>query len=150
LINNKLLLSAAIALAASPAAFAQQASTAQDADYGGKRFSVVGGVTLLEPHSDPAEGIDIDGGPAPTLSATWHVDDNWGAALWGVADRFTHRVRGPEGKIGTSEQRPVALSGQDPFGEPVMTCRPFVGLGVDESNISREDLNPGGDHVGLE
>lgn len=150
LINNKLLLSAAIALAASPAAFAQQASTAQDADYGGKRFSVVGGVTLLEPHSDPAEGIDIDGGPAPTLSATWHVDDNWGVELWGAADRFNHRVRGPEGKIGTIEQQPVALSGQYHFGEPDMTFRPFVGLGVYESNISREDLNPGGDHVGLE
>ena len=146
-LSSKLLIASALALAASPAAFAQQA---QDADYGGKRFSVVGGVTLLEPHSNPTEGIDIDGGPAPTLSATWHVNDNWGVELRGAADKFNHRVRGPDGKIGTIEQQPVALSGQYHFGQPDMTFRPFVGLGVYESNISDEDIAQGGDHVGLD
>ena len=149
-LHNKLTLAAALALIASPAAFAQDAfDQASDTDYGGKRVSVVGGVTLLQPHHNPTEGIDIDGGPAPTLSATYHVDDNWGVELWGAADRFDHRVRGREGKIGTIEQQPIALSGQYHFGQPDMTFRPFVGLGLYESNISNEDLNPGGDHVGL-
>src|SRR5690606_12937226 len=144
---NKLVIASALALAASPAAFAQQA---QDTDYGDKRVSVVGGVTPLQPHRDPAEGIDVDGGPAPTLSATWHVDNNWGVELWGAADRFNHRVRGPEGKIGTIEQQPIALSGQYHFGQPDTTFRPFVGVGVYESNISEEDIAQGGDHVGLD
>lgn len=142
---NKLTLTAALALAASPAAFAQDAS-----DYGGKRFSVVGGGALLQPHDDPATGIDIDGDPAPTLSATWHVNDSWGVELWGAADKFNHRVRGPDGRIGTIDQQPIALSGQYHFGQPDMTFRPFVGLGVYESNISNEDIAQGGDHVGLD
>ncbi|MGY0633769.1 OmpW/AlkL family protein [Luteimonas sp. A478] len=151
ILHNKLTIAAAIALLASPAAFAQDSfDQRSDADYGGKRVSIVGGVTLLEPHSNPAEGIDIDGGPAPTLSATWHVDDNWGVELWGAADSFDHRVRGPEGKIGTVEQQPIALSGQYHFGQADQTFRPFVGLGVFQSNISDEDLNPGGDHVSLD
>lgn len=149
-IPNKLALAAALALAASPAAFAQDApGQASNTDYGGKRVSVVGGVTLLEPHHNPTAGIDIDGGPAPTLSATYHIDDNWGVELWGAADTFNHRVRGPEGKIGTIEQQPIALSGQYHFGQPDMTFRPFVGLGLYESNISDEDISQGGDHVGL-
>lgn len=150
-LHNKLTIAAALALLASPAAFAQDSfNQTSDTDYGGKRVSIVGGVTLLEPHSNPAEGIDIDGGPAPTLSATWHVNDNWGVELWGAADSFDHRVRGPEGKIGTVEQQPIALSGQYHFGQADQTFRPFVGLGLFQSNISDEDLNPGGDHVSLD
>lgn len=142
-IFRSLTLASALALAATPA-LAQDSDTAS-----GKRFSVVGGVTVLDPHSDPATGLDIDGGPAPTLSATWHVTDNWGVELWGAADKFNHRVRGPEGKIGTIEQQPIALSGQYHFGEADNTFRPFVGLGVFESNISNEDIAGGGDHIGL-
>ena len=142
-IFRSLTLSSALALAATPA-LARDSDTAS-----GKRFSVVGGVTVLDPHSDPATGLDIDGGPAPTLSATWHVTDNWGVELWGAADKFNHRVRGPEGKIGTIEQQPIALSGQYHFGEADNTFRPFVGLGVFESNISNEDIAGGGDHIGL-
>lgn len=138
-----LTLTSALALAAAPA-LAQDTGTAS-----GKRFSVVGGVTLMEPHSDPATGLDIDGGPAPTLSATYHATDNWGVELWGALDKYNHRVRGPEGKIGTIEQQPIALSGQYHFGEADNTFRPFVGLGVYESNISNEDIAGGGDHVGL-
>lgn len=145
-LHRNLIIAAAIAAVASPAAFAQGADT----DYGGKRVSVVGGATLLQPHHDPATGFDIDGDPAPTLSATWHINDNWGVELWGAADKFNHRVRGPQGKVGTIDQQPVALSGQYHFGQADMTFRPFVGLGLYESNISNEDLNPGGDHVSLD
>lgn len=150
-LHNKLTIAAALALLASPAAFAQDSfSQSSDADYGGKKVSIVGGVTLLEPHSDPAEGLDIDGGPAPTLSATWHVNDNWGVELWGAVDKFDHRMRGRDGKIGTVEQQPIALSGQYHFGQADQTFRPFVGLGIFESNISDEDIAMGGDHVGLD
>lgn len=150
-LHNKLTIAAALALLASPAAFAQDSfSRSSDADYGGKKVSIVGGVTLLEPHSNPAEGLDIDGGPAPTLSATWHVNDNWGVELWGAVDKFDHRVRGRDGKIGTVEQQPIALSGQYHFGQADQTFRPFVGLGIFESNISDEDIAMGGDHVGLD
>ncbi|MGO1892161.1 MAG: OmpW/AlkL family protein [Luteimonas sp.] len=150
-LHNKLAIAATLALAASPAAFAQDAF-AQDSDsnYGGKRVSIVGGATLLQPHHDPATGIDIDGDPAPTLSATYHIDDNWGVELWGAVDKFNHRVRGPEGKIGSIDQQPIALSGQYHFGQPDMTFRPFVGLGLYESNISNEDISQGGNHVGLD
>lgn len=58
-------------------------------------------------------------------------------------------MRGDDGKVGTIEQQPVALSGQYHFGQADNTFRPFVGLGYYQSNISNEDLNPGGDHVGL-
>ena len=59
------------ALALSPAAFAQDAGAAPADTASGKRFAVVGGVTLLQPKSGPATGIDkVDGGPAPTLSAS--------------------------------------------------------------------------------
>ncbi|TKS54927.1 OmpW family protein [Luteimonas yindakuii] len=143
-IFRTLTLASALTLATTPVLAQEGGDTAS-----GKRFSVVGGVTLMEPHSDPATGLDIDGGPAPTLSATWHVTDNWGVELWGAADKFNHRVRGPEGKIGTIEQQPIALSGQYHFGEADNTFRPFVGLGVYESNISNEDIAGGGDHIGL-
>lgn len=138
-----LTLASALALVATPA-LAQDGDTAS-----GKRFSVVGGVTLLEPHHDPATGYDIDGGPAPALSASYHITDNWGVELWGLADTVDSRVRGPEGKVGTIEQQPIALSGQYHFGQADNVFRPFVGLGYYHSNISGEDLNPGGDHIGL-
>lgn len=148
---RKLSLASAIALLASPAAFAQDTGPLSTDTSTGKRVSVVGGVALLQPDSDPLPGsrIDVDGDPAPTLSATYHVNDNIGVELWGAADKFDHRVRGDGGKIGTIKQQPIALSGQYHFGQADNTFRPFVGLGYYRSNISDEDLNPGGDHVGL-
>ncbi|NLG23942.1 MAG: OmpW family protein, partial [Clostridiales bacterium] len=76
---------AVIALLAAPSAFAQDGDTAS-----GKRFSVVGSATILQPDSDPLPGarIDADGDVAPTVSATYHVTDNIGVELWGAADRF--------------------------------------------------------------
>ncbi|WP_407353874.1 OmpW/AlkL family protein [Luteimonas sp. R10] len=148
---RKLSLATAIALVASPAAFAQDTGPLSTDTASGKRISVVGGVTLLQPDSDPLPGarIDVDGDPAPTVSATYHVNDNIGVELWGAADKFNHRVRGDGGKIGTIDQQPIALSGQYHFGRADNTFRPFVGLGYYQSNISNEDLNPGDDHVGL-
>lgn len=74
-----LTLAAAVSLALSPAAFAQQSDTAS-----GKRFSVVGGVTLLDPKDDTDRnnGLEFDGGPAPTASVSYHFTDNISAELW--------------------------------------------------------------------
>jgi outer membrane protein len=143
------------ALAFAPSAFAQDtdsssadASSTQTAS--GKRIAIVGGGAILKPDSDPAPGLDIDGGSAPTLSASWYVNDNIAIELWGAADKFNHRVRGPEGKIGTVEQQPLALSGQYHFRDADAVMRPFVGLGYYESNFSNEDISGGGPHVGLD
>jgi outer membrane protein len=84
------------------------------------------------------------------LSASWYVNDNVAIELWGAADKFNHRVRGPEGKIGTVEQQPLALSGQYHFRQADAVMRPFVGLGYYESNFSNEDISAGGPHVGLD
>ncbi len=99
------------ALALSAPAFAQDA-TGDTAS--GKHFAVVGGISLLQPKTDPADGIDkVDGGPAPTLSASYYFNDNFAIELWGAADKFNHRVRADGlGKVGSVEQQPLALSAQ--------------------------------------
>ena len=117
------------AIAFAPSALAQDAAgadttttdtaavttTDDNGTVSGKRIAIVGGGAILKPDSDPATGLDIDGGTAPTLSASWYLNDNMAIELWGAADKFNHRVRGPEGKIGTVEQQPIALSGQYHF-----------------------------------
>jgi outer membrane protein len=152
------------ALAIAPSAFAQDAAgtdatttdtgavttTDSNGTVSGKRIAIVGGGAILKPDSDPATGLDIDGGTAPTLSASWYFNDNMAIELWGAADKFNHRVRGPEGKIGTVEQQPIALSGQYHFRAADAVMRPFVGLGYYESNFSNEDISGDGLHAGLE
>jgi outer membrane protein len=143
------------ALAFAPSAFAQDTdSTTADASStqtaSGKRIAIVGGGAILQPDSNPTPGLDIDGGSAPTLSASWYVNDNIAVELWGAADKFNHRVRGPEGKIGTVEQQPLALSGQYHFRDADAVMRPFVGLGYYQSNFSNEDISGDGLHVGLD
>jgi outer membrane protein len=140
------------ALALAPTAFAQNADTDTAS---GKKFAVVGGVALLQPKNNPADGIDkIDGGPAPTLSASYYFNDNIAVELWGAADKFDHRVRTDGGaKAGTVEQQPLALSAQYHFGQADNTFRPFLGVGYYESNFSNEkisSLSGNGDHVSLE
>ena len=148
---HKLSLALISAIAFAPAAFAQDASVDSSTDTAsGKRIAIVGGGAILEPDSNPTPGLDIDGGTAPTLSASWYVNDNIAIELWGAADKFNHRVRGPEGKIGTVEQQPIAISGQYHFRDADAVMRPFVGLGYYESNFSNEDISAGGPHVGLE
>lgn len=152
------------AMAIAPAAFAQDAgntdttttdtaavtTTDSNGTVSGKRIAIVGGGAILKPDSDPATGLDIDGGTAPTLSASWYINDNMAVELWGAADKFNHRVRGPEGKIGTVDQQPIALSGQYHFRDADAVMRPFVGLGYYESNFSNEDISGDGPHVGLD
>ena len=136
------------AVLAAPSAFAQEDAGSAS----GKRFSVVGSATILQPDSDPLPGarIDADGDVAPTLGATWHVNDNVGVELWGAADRFNHRVRGDAGKIGTVESQPIALSAQYHFGDADRTFRPFVGLGYHQTNFSNEAIaTADGAHAGL-
>ncbi|CBA17395.1 OmpW/AlkL family protein [Xanthomonas albilineans] len=137
------------ALAFAPAAFAQDDDTAS-----GKHFSVVGSATLLDPHSKPANGLHVDGGPAPTISASWLINDNWAVELWGAPDKFSHRVRTDAvGKVGNVKQQPVALSGQYHFGAADNVFRPFVGVGYYQSNFSHEKidaLSATGNHVSLD
>jgi outer membrane protein len=141
----RILTLALIPALAAPAAFAQDASTSA-AD---KRFAVTGGITLLDAR-DPGDGLRVDGGTAPTVSASWYATENFAVELWGAADKFNHRVRQEGvGKLGTVEQQPVALSGQWHFGQADNVFRPFVGVGYYESNFSNEDISGGGDHVGL-
>jgi len=157
-----LLISAALA----PAAFAQSPSTTVERPAGtdvvaatetasGKHFAVVGGIALLQPKNDAVKGVSqkTDGGPAPTISLSYYVNDNWAVELWGAADKFDHTVKGPAGtRIGTLQQQPIALSGQYHFGQADNVFRPFVGVGYFESNYSNEKLVvPGAvGHVGLE
>ena len=135
------------AIAFAPAAFAQDSTETA----AGKRIAIVGGGAIIEPHSDPLPGsrLDVDGAAAPTLSASWYLNDNMAIELWGAADKFNHRVRGDQGKIGTVEQQPIAVSGQYHFGTGDSVIRPFLGLGYYESNFSNEDIAGGGPHVGL-
>ncbi|UNK42060.1 outer membrane beta-barrel protein [Luteimonas sp. S4-F44] len=147
ILNKRSLILATLAsLAVSSAAFAQDTDTAA-----GKRFSVVGGVTLLQPNNDTGRnnGLKVDGGPAPTASVSYNFTDNISAELWGALDSFDHRVKQDGVKIGNVDQQPIALSGQYHFGDVDNTFRPFVGLGYHQSNISNEDLGGGGDHVSL-
>ena len=139
------------ALAAAPAAFAQDASSDAGSSAYDKRFAVVGGAAILKPDRDPAPGLKIDGDVAPVISASWYATPNIAVELWGAADKFNHRVKadGP-GKIGTVDQQPIALSGQYHFGAPDKVMRPFVGLGYYESNFSNESIGGDGAHVGLE
>lgn len=119
----------------------------------GKRFAVVGGAALLQPKDDAATGIgDTDGGLAPTLSASWYINDNVAVELWGAADKFSHRVKSDAGaKLGTVEQQPLALSAQYHFGQADNIFRPFLGVGYYESNFSNEDVaGVDGLHVGVE
>ena len=144
-----LALSLFTALAFAPAAFAQDA----DSTSSGKRFAVVGSWTMLQPDSDPIPGarLDLDGGDAPTLSASWYATDNIAVELWGAADKFNHRVRSDFGKLGTVETQPIALSGQYHFGQSDQVFRPFLGLGYYESNYSNEDVaNADGLHTGID
>ena len=135
-------------LAIAPAAFAQD--SAEGGTAAGKRFAVVGGITHMEP-SDPNDALKVDGGPAPTISASWYATDNMAVELWGAADKFDHRVSADGvGKLGTVQQQPIALSGQWHFGQADNVFRPFVGLGYYESNFSGEDIGGAGPHVGVE
>jgi outer membrane protein len=136
------LLSAAIAFAIAPAAFAQNATDTAS----GKRVSIVGGYALTEPTRNPeiaGSRASLDGEGAPTLGVTYHVNDNIGIEAW-ASDRIGHRVNGADGKLGSVDAQPYSLSGQYRFVDADATVRPFVGLGYHETNYSHETAQAGG------
>jgi outer membrane protein len=148
-------LAAAIATI-SPAAFAQDAGSTAS----GKRVSIVGGVSQLEPTKNAWVGdsqrIKADGDVAPTLGVTYHINDNIGVEARGAVDKYGHRVTGNDGqgKLGSVRSQPYAVSGQYQFGQADQTVRPFVGLGYYEQNFTDERAEPNGalagNRIGIE
>ena len=136
---------AALTAAFVPAAFAQDSSTTDSAS--GKHFAIVGGVAVQQPTGNATlagQKADVDGEAAPTLSASYYVNDNIAIEAWGAADKFGHRMRTSDGKIASVDAQPYAVSGQYHFRPGDSTVRPFVGLGYFESNISNEKAEPSG------
>lgn len=140
------------ALALSPAAFAQ------DGGITGKRFSVVAGGALSEPTGDARTAggtrVELDGGMAPTLGASWHVNENVAVEAWGAVDKFGHRLKVGNAKAGSVNAQPYGVSGQYHFGTSARTVRPFVGLGYYEMNFDDETAQAGaalsGQRIGIE
>lgn len=133
-------------------AFAQDAGTAA-----GSRFSVVGGYAHQEPTGDATiagSKAEFDGSGAATLGLNYNVNDNFSLEAWGAASKFSHRVTtAADGKVGTVDAQPYALSAQYHFRQADATVRPFVGLGYFQQNYSGEDqdnLGPyAGNHIGM-
>ncbi|MEN1942165.1 OmpW family outer membrane protein [Luteimonas sp. MJ246] len=143
----KFLIPAALAMAATPAAFAQDAGSSAD-----KRVSVVAGYSMVEPTRNPeiaGTRTEFEGEGTPTLGVTYHITDNWGVEAW-AADSYGQRVNAGGGKVGSVDAQPYSLSGQYRFGTPDSTVRPFVGLGYHETNYDNESATPTGDRVGVE
>lgn len=133
-------------LVAAPA-FAQDSGTAS-----GKHFAIVGGFAHEEPTGSSkldGQDTDFDGNGAPTLSASYYINDNIAIEGWGALGSFDHRVvRNGDGKVASVEAQPYALSGQYHFGNADSMVRPFVGLGYYQSNISNESAASTGPYAG--
>ncbi|RNF82200.1 OmpW/AlkL family protein [Montanilutibacter psychrotolerans] len=117
----------------------------------GKRFAVVGGYALAEPTRNPqidGSRVQADGDGVATLSASYYVTDNIAVEAWGAADKLGHRVNTANGKAGSVNSQPYAVSGQYHFRDADSTVRPFVGLGYYESNYDNENAAPTGDLAG--
>ena len=143
----KILIPAALAVAISPAAFAQDAGTSAD-----KRVSVVAGYSMVEPTRNPeiaGSRTEFAGEGTPTLGVTYHITDNWGVEAW-AADSYGQRVTANGAKVGSVDAQPYSLSGQYRFGTRESTLRPFVGLGYHETNYDNEAPTAAGDRVGVE
>lgn len=128
-------------------ALAPAVASAQDGDARSDRFAVVGGYALSEPTGDASiagQEAELDGEGAPTLSASYYINDNFAVEAWGAADKFGHRVRTADGKVASVDSQPYALSGQYHFGTGAQTVRPFVGLGYYENNYDGETAQAGG------
>ena len=143
-------LALALALACTPAAFAQDAASPTP------RFNATLGYAHVVPRSNPGtiagSEADLDGSGAPTVSGSWFANDNIAVELWGSAGKFEHDVNLANGTRGTIKQQPVALSGQYHFGAPGKPIRPYLGLGYYQANIDDEQFDPavaGGNHVGI-
>jgi len=136
------------ALAFAPIAYAQDIQATPPAvSASGKHFAIVGGVAVQQPTGNATivgQDADLDGEAAPTLSASYYVNDNIAVEAWGAADKFGHRVHTANGKVASVDAQPYAVSGQYHFRSGDSTVRPFVGLGYFESNISNEKAEPSG------
>lgn len=146
-------LALAATVTAAPAAFAQEAS-ADSAS--GKHFSVVGGYAITHPTRNPSIAgtrARLDGEGAPTLAASYHINDHVAIEAWG-ADRTGHRVRSGGQKVASVDAQPYALSAQYHFGEADSSLRPFVGLGYHETNFNHETASAGtalaGQRIGID
>ncbi len=137
-------------LAVAPTAFAQDAFTTGTST--GKRFAVVGGIALAEPTENTwigdSQRLEMDGSDAATLSASWYLNDHIAVEAWGAASTFGHRVNGANGKVGSVDSQPYALSGQYHFRPADSLVRPFVGLGYYEQNFSDESVEASGSLAG--
>ncbi len=140
-------LAAAVGSIVAAPAFAQDGGTAA-----GKHFAIVGGFAHQEPTgSSDLDGrkTDFDGNGAPTLSASYYINDNIAIEGWGALEGFDHRVvRKGDGKVASVQAQPYALSGQYHFGTAGSTVRPFVGLGYYQSNIHDESAASTGPYAG--
>ena len=126
---------------------ADAATTSATTSASGKHFAIVGGVAVQQPTGNATiagQDADFDGEAAPTLSASYYVNDNIAVEAWGAADKFGHRVRTSDGKVANVDAQPYAVSGQYHFRSGDSTVRPFVGLGYFESNISDEQAESSG------
>lgn len=134
------------ALAIAPTAFAQDAFSTETST--GKRFAVVGGVALAEPTENTwigdSQRLELDGSNAATLSASWYINDNIAIEAWGAASKFGHRVNAANGKAGSVDSQPYAISGQYHFRDADALVRPFVGLGYYEQNFDDESVTSSG------
>ena len=141
--------------AAASLAFAAPVAFAQDQDNDPERFSVVAGYAHMVPKSDPGTIVgskaDLDGQGAPTLSGSWHVNENISIELWG-AGKVETDVDLADGGRGSIKTQPIALSGQYHFGESGQAIRPYVGLGYYQANVDSEEFDAtvaGPNHVGI-
>lgn len=111
-----------------------------------KHFAIVGGIAVQKSTGNGTIGgqrADFDSEAAPTLSASYNINDNIAIEAWG-AGKSGHRVRTAGGKLASVDSQPVAVSGQYHFRATDSTVRPFVGLGYFQSNIDNEKTQPGG------
>ena len=112
----------------------------------GKHFTVVGGIAAQKATGNGTingQRADFDSDAAPALSASYNVTDNIAVEAWGVG-KSGHRVRTTDGKVGSVDSQPLAVSGQYHFRSADNTVRPFVGLGYFQSNINNEKIEPSG------
>lgn len=112
----------------------------------GRHFTVVGGVAAQKATGSgtiDGQRADFDSEAAPTLSASYNVNDNIAIEAWG-AGKSGHRVRTAAGKVASVDAQPVAVSGQYHFRTADSTVRPFVGLGYFQSNIDNETTQDSG------
>jgi outer membrane protein len=136
-----------IAVAAGMLAFVPAAS-AQDSNSmpaSGRHFTVVGGVAAQKATGSGTingQRVDFDGEAAPTLSASYNINDNIAIEAWG-AGKSGHRVRTAGGKLASVDSQPIAVSGQYHFRPAESSVRPFVGLGYFQSNIDNEKTQDG-------